>query len=169
MGRTGGVQTIMSNKAKVGDVVAWADVPDGALVREHDGIVSVRHFEIGGRSVFAPQSVWAFGVRWDWGTAVDQQPVTIIALNVPADATAEHLRELAERFEVREALGTMMAGDHETERALEDAIRGAAVGPTMGDVFAAMMTIADRLYRAGWRKGMTAKDAARLLTVKGSA
>jgi len=138
---------------KVGDVVAWAMVPMNALVRLTEGGMTVK------RRI--ARRMW----EWHLNPTIEKDEVTVLALDVPdKDLTRSDLRRLAEVFEVREALGTMRAADHVTERALEDAIKAAAAGPTMSDLFAAMTTVAERLHAAGWRPGMTAEDAARLLS-----
>lgn len=157
---------------KVGDVCGWIDVPDRGLARTKDGSVAYRNR---GRGVFVAQpgeqwlgaQPWADEGKWRWCTMSLEETVTIIALDVPADATAEHLRALAERFEVREALYTMTRGDHAAESTLERFIKSAAAGPTFGDLLQAFDAAAKRLHAAGWRPGMTAKDAARLLAGAG--
>ena len=155
----------MAMNVNIGDVVAWADVPDGALVRDSEGW----HALCRGRGIYVGKpgdgwlsaNAWPDEGRWRWQSASGD--ATIVALGLTGQESADDLRRLAEVFEVREALGTMRAADHATERALEDAIKGAAAGPTMSDLFAAMTTVAERLHAAGWRPGMTAEDAARLL------
>lgn len=114
---------------KVGDVVEWRLAPMRALVRD-----SVKF-------------VWTMSDAEEWQTYEPLSLVTIIALDVPADATADDLRVLAERFEVREAVmrdASLWANEFTLED-LEDAVV--------------------TLHRAGWKPGMTAEDAARLLAV----
>lgn len=133
---------------KVGDMCGWLDVPDRGLARTKDGSVAYRNQ---GRGVFVAQPgerwlgtrPWADEGKWRWGTMSLEETVTIIALDVPTDATAEQLRELAERFEIREHL--ISTGD--------DSI-------WFGED---IDVIVPRLHRSGWRPGMTAEDAARLL------
>lgn len=138
---------------KVGDVVDWDKVPSGALVRDTVGDFAVRHG--GGRNtngswVKVEGEAWiAFHGAWRWWIHDGQDPVTIIALDVPADATAEHLRTLAEVSEVREAVmrdASLWANEFTLED-LEDTVV--------------------TLHRAGWKPGMTAEDAARLVAEAG--
>ena len=162
---------------KVGDVVAWEDVPIGAMVRvvgdvdnvELPAAYAIRYNDAGGKWVYDPdeigKAIWSTSqVTWRWHSAMDAGVLpphgecTIIALDVPADATAEHLRTLAERFEVREAfqaLAPTMALVHALDAARDDD------GPWSWD------KLAERLHRAGWRPGMTTEDAARLLAEAG--
>lgn len=102
---------------KVGDVVAWDAVPNGiddgfgTLAKSPGGFY---HLRVDGRGscVGRTGGHWsAYYGEWGWTHAADsdEETVTIVALDVPADATAEHLRTLAERFEVREALTTDLA------------------------------------------------------------
>ena len=147
---------------KVGDVVAWADVPDAALVRER----VMRHYALRmrGRGIYvgAPDepwlsaNPWSDDGRWHW-TGADGGPATIIALNVPADASADDLRRLAEVFEVREALRVEPGLPGFTRVYLGDVMIGGFSG---GD---GLSHWAQRLHAAGWRPGMTAEDATRLL------
>ena len=165
---------------KIGDVVPWSNVPNGALVQVQFS-AGLRRFPtqiavngdyimcVGGHGQVVGSDdgdgpLWTardLDDAWTWRTGDGE--ATIVALGLTGQESADDLRRLAEVFEVREALGTMRAADHATERALEDAIKGAAAGPTMSDLFAAMTTVAERLHAAGWRPGMTAEDAARLL------
>jgi hypothetical protein len=98
------MQSIANNEhigpVKVGDVVAWADVPDGALVKGQNGY----HTRIvgGGRLVgWTPQGVpecWAIGgTTWAWGDV--GICVTIVALGLTGQETADDLRRTAEDFE----------------------------------------------------------------------
>lgn len=84
---------------KVGDVVAWDKVPSGALVLfgieyaarlEHDGFWCVENGEWLGPEC---EPRW-----WSWASEHTGVKVTIIALDVPANATADDLRMLAEVF-----------------------------------------------------------------------
>lgn len=79
---------------KVGDVVAWADVPDGTLARYGDGCYFLRLGNLDTDRLVRD---------WTWSTQ-DWDRVTIIAMGLTGHETAEDLRRLAEVFEVREAL-----------------------------------------------------------------
>lgn len=151
---------------KIGNVVAWADVPDGALVRlernEANGIHVVRRghrwlrrWRIavpGDGSQSARKNRRDGSERWIW---LHDQPlfevyerVTIVALGLTGQETAADLQRMAEVFEVREAL-----------RQTADAY---AYG--CGDSWEQTeQWLAERLHALGWRKGQTAEDAARLL------
>lgn len=94
--------------------------------------------------------------------------LTIVALGLSGDESADDLRRLAEVYEVRYFL---TYGDQRKSGAANrdevQAIERAAwpyVGAVEGETHA---TIKDRcaeiLYAARWRPGMTAEDAARLL------
>lgn len=123
---------------KVGDVVAWAGVPVRALVREAGGRFAVRHDLRHGSYPFDTV------VRWLWGHGFEcHSAVTVVALDLTGDESVDDLRRLAEVFEVREHL--MSTGD--------DSIW---FGEHIDD-------LAPQLQAAGWRPGMTAEDAARLL------
>lgn len=93
-------------------MVAWADVPDGALVREVDGVnagmYTVRHGELGlvvsphdrrrAWAVFRPADAWG----WEYATGDGEvTQATIIALGLTGEETADELRRLAEAFEVQ--------------------------------------------------------------------
>ena len=67
---------LQRESVKIGDTVAWADVPDGAMVREREGDCAVRH-------VYS-------GVRGN---------VTIIALGLTGFESAEDLQRMAEVFD----------------------------------------------------------------------
>lgn len=158
---------------KVGDVVDWYMVPNSALVLRGDAYFrrSVRGGHVMGvqgqlRSWETWNEMGGDADAWPWHEEHGEKAV-IIALDVPADATADDLRTLAEVFEVREALFSMSSGSHATESALENHIRAAATGLTFGDLKAAFHSVANRLHRAGWRPNMTAEDAARLLAEAG--
>jgi hypothetical protein len=155
---------------KVGDVVDWADVPDGALVRDAQGWHAIR---MRGRGVYVgqpgeewlPANPWSDDGRWHW-TRVEDAQATIIAINRTGQETADDLRRLAEVFEVREVLSrhrlparvvvhgqTVMI-----DRWMYD--HADAGGDFLG-------TVAVCLHVNGWRAGMTAEDAARLLAEAG--
>jgi hypothetical protein len=145
---------------KVGDMVAWADVPDGAMVRDAEGWHALR---VRARGVFVGQpgegwlsaDPWSDAGRWHWSTAAlatDGTRVTIVALDLTGQETADDLRRLAEVFEVREALLIMKVDA--LERLLPR--RGRLVDDWLNE-------LAPMLHALGWRHGMTAEDAARLL------
>jgi len=146
---------------KVGDVVAWADVPDGALVRESQDWHALR---LRGRGIYVGEpgadwlsaNPWSDEGRWPWNNGGDGSPVTIVALGVPADATAAELQRLAEVFEVREALSQV---DWSAVPRLPDDLEHLA----RHNEDEALQQLAERLHAAGWRKGRSAEDAARLL------
>lgn len=142
---------------KIGDTVAWADVPDGALVREHDGLhandYDVRHAGRGWLVWACMARVWrsslsSLGTSWD---EVDDHSdvVTVIALDLTGQETAADLQRLAEMFDIREAL----------TRAPTDALAWLTFRAG-GD---SLDTLVARLHAAGWRVGMTVGDAVRLL------
>ena len=91
----------MTDKAvKVGDVVAWANVPSMAMVsdygdyvvRKGSGGITVysRSRTDNGWSVERPIWAWPFFAK---------RTVSIIALNLTGNETADELRALAEAFE----------------------------------------------------------------------
>ena len=162
----------MSEKTiKVGDVVAWADVPDGALVRYGDRYY-VRLPDDRGWWVGATGRPWAVFGRgpaipgeetagrrergWTWSWHNDNEPVTIVALGLTGEESADELHRLAEVFEVREATFTL--DEFEMPADLAHAIEELAEF----DDAAARDLLARRLYAAGWRPGMSAEDADRL-------
>lgn len=154
---------------EVGDKVAWADVPDGALVRpDNDARVYSMRINGGGRYVCSPKGVWRGfkefpGTPWGWDTDADppeRTPAIIVALGLTGEETADDLRALAERFEVREALNVrpMMIGR------LGVYVQAQRVWWQDGVTADKLRSlIAERLHAAGWKPGMTAEDAARLL------
>lgn len=102
---------------KVGDVVAWADVPDGVLVRSEsvrDYAARVDGFchwmsDAGGREWrdFGVGTPWDENAEDDNGVPIrdeDDTRFTIVALGLTGQESADDLRRLAEVFEVREAL-----------------------------------------------------------------
>ena len=89
---------------KVGDVVAWDEVPSGAMVRivVGDPWFALRMFARGCWIVsLIEQSQWAFAPAWDWhGCPVTATGKPIIAaLNLTGHELADELRVLAEAFE----------------------------------------------------------------------
>jgi hypothetical protein len=169
---------------KVGDVVAWADVPDGAMVRWlWDGHGLEHFYRRHGHCVSRVGSydgVWCRAGRDD-GAFDPRERVTIVALSLTGQETANDLRRLAEVFEVREVIARMLDADnaewywsctsddpkwpdsphgisiqlHEWEDSIEVADEATRT--------LALDVAAGCLHAAGWRPGMTAEDAARLL------
>jgi hypothetical protein len=174
---------------KVGDLVAWPLVPDGALVRDDRGRrrLYVRHAGHGdtvhdSRWLQRSGRAWRSWSRaWPWNIS-PADSVTIVALDVPADASAVDLQQLAEVFEVREALTSapcmecgaacvcwgICEGRLETFGPMCDEHCGhggedgwcTMSGPKYDE---RMDELARRLRLLGWRKGQTREDAARLL------
>jgi hypothetical protein len=139
---------------KVGDVVAWADVPDGALVKSHrqDGFYALRIQDRGCWVGVAgePWWQWQWSDEKSWPWRWEREGVTIVALHLTGQETAADLRRLAEVFEVWECLVKHPRGD---------LARWAARAG-----YHNLHRLAERLRAANWRPGMTAEDAARLLT-----
>ena len=89
---------------KIGDTVAWADVPDGAMVRAGgDHVVRLR-----GRGVYVSEpgepwldaNPWSDEGKWLWSSPRDQaERVTIIALGLTGSESAEDLQRMAEIFD----------------------------------------------------------------------
>jgi hypothetical protein len=141
---------------KVGDVVAWADVPDGAMVRDRAGDYAVRRkrgaaswgswVKVGGE----PWLEWAGAWRW----RIHEVYYTIIALGLTGQETAEDLRRLSEVYEIRGLVpidiidGIRKIGGDDLLQSSLDMMR-------------------QRMLSAGWRPGMTAEAAARLLAAAG--
>lgn len=156
---------------QVGDVVAWEDVPRLAervgsiLLRddrdqaycpggEHLVVVGKRYqwvrtrmtlgkWQVSNRADYdreAPHS-------WPCDDALEvSETLTIIATGLTGQETAADLQRLAEMFEVREAMLELTSDDLTADEADRDAYR---------------------LHGAGWRPGMTAEDAARMLAEAG--
>jgi len=97
----------MTDKAvKVGDVVAWDEVPDGALILEKDGFYSQRMNGRGRVAALKGYEWRAWGDDYEWRPDSWKWPhrdyecyVEIIALNLTGNETADDLRALAEAFE----------------------------------------------------------------------
>lgn len=153
-----------TEQIKVGDVVAWKDVPDGALVR--DDASRCYELRLGDRHEILGYTIE--GAEFDrdndpcgW-LGVERGTSTIVALGLTGQETADDLRRLAEVFEVREALGDIdevaIPADfaHSLEEMVED-----------GDEAGARDVLARTLHAAGWRSGKTAEDAARRLAEAG--
>lgn len=138
------------NQIKVGDTVPWDKVPSASMVRwRWDGHGNEFYWK---RHNFVASLVRTHDGRWrgpgdDNGSFAPDEPVTIIALDVPTDATAEQLRTLAEVFEVQEALVHLPIA-------------------AIGSEFANIQVLAERLHAGGWRPGMTVGDAVRILSAE---
>ena len=106
------------SEIKVGDVVAWADVPDGALVRSKAQTGWTCFYRRAGdfgdaaglrrgphdAGVFWPASeqlpFWRDVAVWK-GWCPDDHSVTVVALGLTGQESADDLRRLAEAFEVQ--------------------------------------------------------------------
>lgn len=140
----------MNDKIAVGDHVAWADVPDGAMGRTT--LDSGPYYVVRSKDSGQWLTKWRRGRKWPWGGGrgafARTESVTIIALGLSGQESADDLRRLAEVFEIREALWKTVD----------------AYAAGWGDVWEqAEQWLAERLHAAGWRAGMSAEDAARLL------
>jgi len=169
----------MIKKCKIGDVVAWADVPDEALVfdRGSDMWPEPAHaIRRAGRGRWVHEervTDWTLTLEdWPWQAGEDSgqgaNGVSIVALDVPTDATAEHLCELAGRFAVREDIyGALLRADEGSTDPRDEffaslVVRAASLRPDENEAEAAT-ELAEQLHRAGGRPGMTADEAARWL------
>lgn len=148
--------------AKIGDVVAWADVPDGALVRTERQRWLIRRHD--GEGSYVGED----GPSWPWGPYKER--VTIVALGLSGQESADDLRRLAEMFEVREALDAMLVCPYcnNEEATVGECEDGSISQPWCMECDTEMgspgyVDEAERLHAAGWRPGMTAEDAGRLL------
>lgn len=136
----------MQNEVRVGDAVAWAQVPNRSMVRWWwDGFGFEYHYR---RHEHVTSRVGSHDGQWrrqgrDDGTFASQERVVIIALDLTGQETAADLQRLAEVYEIREHL--ISTGD--------DSIW---FGEEIDE-------LAPRLQAVGWKPGMTAEDAARLL------
>jgi hypothetical protein len=138
---------------KVGDVLAWEQVPSGALVR---GPWDERGF-------FVERGAWRYRVKGAlssvWYSERSAQAyraanldtlVTIIALGLTGQETAADLQRLAEVFEVREAV---------KKWSREEWVQM----PRRGDMPGLLSDFVRDLHAAGWCPGDTAERAAELL------
>lgn len=147
---------------EVGRRIAWHEVPDRALVAVEtpDGRLYALRSGSRGRYVGGPAS-WVGEDEepsWSWfHGSTDGEPL-VVALSVPAQASADHLRGLAEVFEVREELRVCPGLPGFTRVYLGGYLIG---GFSCGD---GLTFWAERIHAVGWRPGMPAEDAARLLS-----
>jgi hypothetical protein len=119
-----------STTHKVGDVVAWADVPDGALVRDKTSNYALRRDDLrpvgggmawpaghgAGAWVRAAGRPWrGFEAPFPWSTVWRRDSeVTIVALGLTGQESAADLQRLAEVFDAAQALeGCLVAGTPE--------------------------------------------------------
>lgn len=145
---------------KVGDTVAWADVPDGAMVRSAAKMYYRRAGDggwcvgcvIGERQHWEPLGLRPW--RWQGGIAHNVQ---VIALGLTGSESAADLQGMAERFDIRAALRIDLGLPGFSRVFLGDEMVGGFSG---GD---GLSYWAERLHAAGFRAGMTPEDAARLL------
>lgn len=89
-----------ANGIKVGDVVAWADVPPWSMWRHKCGTYEVRHDTT--MHVLDRKGLHKLMATL-WDAHAIEPSVTIVALGLTGQETAAELRRLAEVFEVREA------------------------------------------------------------------
>jgi hypothetical protein len=164
---------------EIGDTVAWADVPDGALIRDRPSDLWA---ETGHAVRLAGRGRWVHEERvLDWSVDEDDWPwhkgeelgqgadgVTVVALGLTGRETADELQRVTELFEVREALTPWRRDDGDGREQWivtiawpGDHTRAEGRGETPE---AARDIAADRLYRAGWRAGDGPERAAELLT-----
>jgi len=102
---------------RVGDVVAWDEVPLNTMVRWYwDGHGSehhVKNLSATGRMKTAcvgsaPPEEWRTADR-DSGQFDPTEPVTVIALNLTGNESADELRALAEEFDRKRNEAVLMA------------------------------------------------------------
>ena len=93
---------------KIGDTVAWADVPDGAMVRtatRQAGVVHALRIVGHGRFVSGTWGWREWDLRWEWSAEAEapawlkHPDPTIIALGLTGFEAAEDLQRLAEVFD----------------------------------------------------------------------
>lgn len=125
---------------KVGDRVAWQDVPDGALVRDEDDDYAIR-INGEGAWVSLDSDDWRGwrGRAGSWLCAQrDNDPCTLIALGVTEDTTGNELRAYAEAFdctcaEAHAKADALRAAVAEIEAEAEKCHAAAAVCPDVSD------------------------------------
>jgi hypothetical protein len=138
---------------KVGDVVAWEQVPSGALVRTGQGRAGFYLLRVDehGSCVGATRGRWSpFVGEWKWSNAADDEQVTIITLGLTGQETAADLQRMAEVFEVREAVKKWSRDEW-------------AIMPKRGGMPGLLSDFVHNLHAAGWRPGDAAEDAALFL------
>lgn len=97
---------------EVGDVVAWAEVPDGALVfdpGDENWPEPAHALRLAGRGRWVHEARvtdWTLELEdWPWQAGAEQgqgaHGVTLVALNLRGDESADELCRLAEQFEKR--------------------------------------------------------------------
>ena len=95
---------------KIGDTVAWADVPSGALVR-HDQILYMRVGDAGWGVGHSTRALGSFGRYCDgeegepWPWEPEPQSVVILALGLTGSEAKETLSMLVRHFEERPSTG----------------------------------------------------------------
>lgn len=94
--------------------------------------------------------------RWVGEELDNGLDVVVIALNLTGSETAADLQRLAEIFEVREALVQLFRAENPADN---ERLRTMLMSLCDG--------AAEILHAAGWRPGMTAENAARLLAEAG--
>lgn len=150
---------------KVGDKADWANAPNGSMVRAKVGKRTFHVLRMDDVGHYAhvdhrEDSAWE---SWEenggseagfyWLDDLKYRPaVVVVAMGLTGRETAAELQRLAEVYEVREALAAGIPHvtpgmRHGVTRYFDDEATEKA----------------KRLYAAGWRPGMTAEDAARLL------
>ena len=95
--------------AKVGDVVAWDEVPSGAMVKCEYAVGSGFAGDIDYAMRIGDEGYWPkieeddwqeFDAQWGWvGVPKDICSIVIVALDLTGNETAEELRALALAFE----------------------------------------------------------------------
>lgn len=98
---------------KVGDVVAWADVPDGALVLEYSTEVPgwwhvSRRVNGRGVCVGNDRNEWeafsdAPGGLWSWNSVHHESHATIVTMGITGHEDADTLRSMTHGFLARVA------------------------------------------------------------------
>lgn len=171
---------MQEQQVRVGDVAAWGKMPDGAMfywAAYDDHYIKLGHrlavrCSTHGREWFDLRV--APIVNFDEWVSNPNAAFKVLALDVPADATAADLQRLAKVFEVREAVSSLISADGPW--LLDDAPPAIVLYLSRGQQLTVVELDADgvttshaldaaakKLHRAGWRPGMTAEDAARML------
>jgi hypothetical protein len=152
---------------KIGDVVAWAKVPNGALVLF--GIEYARRLGVDGW--WCIENAEWYALRDDPSVFIwdNERPhgalVTIIALGLTGREIAADLQRMAEVFEVQEALRGLF-GATMKDRALRPTMLtlvAFADARSEGEPKKGIDVLAEHLHASGWRPGDTAERASELL------